>query len=139
MTIEALLRVLYACQEVRDWATGKTLQEAWTTCDRGDWMLWLCARMIGQPGWPTHQEVVLAACACAAEALRYVDEGETRPREAIRITRLWCRGRATIGQVRTAAHAASAAASAAADGAAAQTRSRLVSARIVRKMLTIPT
>ena len=28
------------CEEAADWAQGKTIQEIWNTCDRGDWLLW---------------------------------------------------------------------------------------------------
>ena len=28
------------CEEAADWAQGKTIQEIWNTCERGDWLLW---------------------------------------------------------------------------------------------------
>ena len=36
---------LDACSEAMVWAEGKTLQEAWNTCQRGDWMLWMHERL----------------------------------------------------------------------------------------------
>jgi hypothetical protein len=30
-----------ACKEARDWAQGKPWQQIFTTCHRGDWLLWL--------------------------------------------------------------------------------------------------
>ena len=102
----ALLRSLGACEEARREAQGKGLGEVWSTCKRGDWLLWLVAQMIGKEGWPTHQQVVLAACACAETALKYVPAGEKRPAEAIRVAREWCEDRATLDEVRDAAHAA---------------------------------
>lgn len=36
-----LLEKLDACQEARDWAKGKDLATAWTSCHQGDWLLWL--------------------------------------------------------------------------------------------------
>ena len=35
---------LEACDEVADWASGKTWQEVYTTCHRGEWLLWLFAK-----------------------------------------------------------------------------------------------
>ena len=33
-----------ACDEAAEWSNGKTWQEVYTTCHRGDWLLWLFAR-----------------------------------------------------------------------------------------------
>lgn len=154
------LKELGACAEAREWAAKKTLAEAWQECPRGDWLLWLAAGQIGMPGWPTHQAVVLAACACAETALVYVPAGEDRPRLAIEIARKWARGEATVAEVRAAsaaayasaasasAYAASAASVAAAASAAAASafaayaapsRSLAQSADLVRSMLVVPT
>ena len=117
-----LLRKLRACEEARTWAKGKDLHEVWTSCDCADWLLWLAGRMADEPGWPTRKQIVLAACACAETALRYVKPGEDRPRIAIETARAWVRGEASIEDVRLArknADAADAAADAAAYAAAA--------------------
>ena len=106
---DALLAELNACSEARRWAAGKSLAEVWNTCERGDWLLWLCGHMCGKKGWPTRKQLVLAACACAETALKYVPEGELRPKKAIEMARKWARGKATIQQVREAAGAAEAA------------------------------
>jgi hypothetical protein len=52
------------------------------------------------------QELVLAACDCAETALRYVPEGEHRPRLAIETARRWARGEATVKEVDAARVAA---------------------------------
>ena len=115
-----LLSSLSACHEASEWAGGKDLKTVWETCERGDWLLWLCVRMIGKEGWPSRQDVVLAACDCAEPALRYVRVGEDRPRKAIETARAWARGEATIEEVRETRRAASdAAARAASDAFAA--------------------
>jgi hypothetical protein len=111
-----------ACVEALAWSKGKSLKTVWETCERGDWMLWLTAKMIGKVGWPSHQQVVLAACDCAETALVYVPAGEERPKKCIEVVRKWTRGEATLTEVqqaRNAAAAAAAAADAAADAAAA--------------------
>src|SRR6185312_2274471 len=115
----ALLKELCACRDGRTWAHGKSLQEVWDTCERGDWLLWLCGNMSEREGWPTRKQVVLAAVECATTALKYVKAGENRPAECLRIVREWCAGNATIEQVREARNDAAAAAAYYADADAA--------------------
>jgi len=103
-----LLEKLNACTEARDWARGKSLVEVWQQCERGDWLLWLCARMAGEVGWPTRNDVTLAACDCAETALRYVKPGEDRPRLAIECARRLVAGLATREEAYAAADAADA-------------------------------
>ena len=40
-----MLRKMRACDEAMYWQTGKSLEEIWNTCERGDWMLWLFSRV----------------------------------------------------------------------------------------------
>jgi len=108
-----LLHNLGACSDAVKWAHGKTLHNVWNTCPRGDWLLWLVGRMADKKGWPTRQQVVLAACDCAETTLKHVPRGEDRPRLAIKTARAWARGKATIDDANAAAYAASAATSAA--------------------------
>ena len=112
--VSALLVELKACSEAREWASGKSLAAVWKTCKRGDWLLWLCGKMADKPNWPTHKEVVLAACDCAELSLKHVPPGEERPRKCLETVRAWATGNATIREVRTARAAAHAAAYAAA-------------------------
>ena len=115
-----LLIELGACHDALAWSKGKSLETVWSTCERGDWMLWLAAKMIDKaPGWPTRQEVVLAACDCAEQASAYVLRGEDRPRKCIEVVRAWAEGKATIEQVIEARRDAFAANFAFADAAAA--------------------
>src|SRR5271166_325417 len=98
-TFSELLLSLRACLEAKEWALGKDLKTVWETCERGDWLLWLCGRMAGKEGWPSQQDVVLAACDCAETALQYVRVGEDRPRKCIETVRAWVRGEANIDDV----------------------------------------
>lgn len=118
--LQALLFSLRACGEAVDWAKGKPLAKAWKDSGRADWMLWLCGRMAGKPGWPTRQQVVFAACQCARVGLKHAWKGEGRPLAAIESAERWSRGEATLEEVRKAAAAAYAAAD---DGAEDDTRS----------------
>ena len=106
------LKRLGACSDARTWAKGQTdIAAAWATCDRGDWLLWIAARVITDPA--ERMLVVLAACDCAETALVHVPAGEDRPRKCIDTVRAWTRGEATIEQVREGRSAAADAAYAA--------------------------
>ncbi len=127
---EELLYELGACSSAVEWAHGKTLHVFWKTCQRGDWLLWLAGKMADKKGWHTRKQIVLAACACAATALKYVPKGEERPKKAIQTARAWAKGKATIEEVWAAA------ADAAAD--AARTTTLAECADIVRNYLKEP-
>ena len=103
-----LLVEIDACKEAIVWTKGKSLTEAWATCRRGDWMLWLVGNQAGKPGWATRQRVVLAICSCIELALKYVPKEEDRPRQAIETMRRWARGEATLVEVRKATNAVAA-------------------------------
>jgi hypothetical protein len=106
----AALRSLRACDSAIAWAsTQPNAATAWAACERGDWLLWLAARV-----HLDRKRLVQAACACARQALQYIPDGEDRPRLAIETAEAWARGEATIEELRKAADAASAAAAAAA-------------------------
>jgi hypothetical protein len=113
-----LLVSLGACSDAMMWSEDKNFATVWDTCERVDWLLWLVGKMADKPGWPSRKQVVLAACACAEMALRFVKPGEDRPRLAIEVTRRWCKGEATIEEVRKARQDAYAAADAYAHAAA---------------------
>lgn len=68
----ATLRKHGACDEAIAWAEGeKDHPSGWTTCVRGDWMLWWIAKIaIGQV---QIKRLVKVASGCAAIALAHVD------------------------------------------------------------------
>jgi len=117
-----LIRDFLPCSDAAAYAAQHTdPAEAWESCERGDWLLWLAAR-----AGVDRRDLVRASCAVARRALQHVPEGESRPRIAIETAEAWARREVTIAAVRDAAAdatyasaAASAAyASAAADAAA---------------------
>ena len=98
-----------ACKEAMEWAEQfGSLSEAWSKCERGDWMLWLLGRKAGPPKSESRKKLVLAACQCARLALPYVKKGEARPLKAIEMSEAWARGETgiTLKMVRHAAAAA---------------------------------
>ena len=104
MTYQELLRELQACDAARVQAGDRDMETVLRTCQRADWLLWLYGRMVGKKGWPTHQQVVLAACACAATAVKFArPEDRAACRRAIAAARRWARGKATLEQLQAAA------------------------------------
>lgn len=134
MTSQDILRCEGACLEAVMWCGNRDAKTAWEECPRGDWLLWFAGRL-GVP----RKLLVRSACDCAERALRYVPDGEDRPRKAIETARRWCDGNATIADVRAAggAYAAAAGAGTYAAGAyaAAADAERLVHATLVRQTI----
>jgi hypothetical protein len=110
------LHILRACREAIVWVGGQeTYEQAWATCERGDWMLWLLGKFAG-PAWGEKRKpLVLAACECARLALPYTKD--PRVLKCIETAEAWTRGEATNEEIYAAADAAAAAADAAAAAA----------------------
>src|SRR3989344_5740067 len=141
---QTLLSRLNVCQEARLWVGGMSLAAAWAASEHPDWMLSLAARMVGREGWPTQQQLVLAACAVAETVLPVFEAaypGNSRPRVALATARAWTNGKATLEKVQVAADAAYAVAPAHAAYAAAHAAKLLphrVLAQLVRDNLAVP-
>ena len=87
-------------------------RSAWKACEDARELLRLLT-------YVDRKAAVLAACACARTALKYLPPGEDRPFKAIQTAEAWTRGEATEDQCREAAYTADAAAAYTADAAAA--------------------
>jgi hypothetical protein len=48
MTLKRMLIKIRAYKEMISWVGDRTLEQAWTECERGDWMLWF-AHKVGVP------------------------------------------------------------------------------------------
>ena len=148
MKFQIKLKKLDACKDAVEWAKNyKTFQEVWDNCERADWMLWIAGTMADKNG--NRKQVVLAACKCARRSLKYVDQGEKRPLEAIQTAERWATGKASLEDVRSAsasasasaasaASASSASASASASAASARKKEHKAMCKIIRKMLNNP-
>jgi len=85
------LYVLRACEDARKWVANQaTYEQAWATCSRGDWMLWLVGKFAGEPWSDGRKPLVLAACECARLALPYTKD--KRVLKCIETTEAWTRG-----------------------------------------------
>ena len=94
-----LIRDFLPCSDAAAYAAKHTdPAEAWESCERGDWLLWLAAR-----AGVDRRDLVRASCAVARRALQHVPEGESRPRIAIETAEAWARREVTIAAVRDAA------------------------------------
>ena len=89
------LKKLGACGDaVTDFANaGRSPQDYWDSCDRGDWMLWLAGKFAGGPESEGRKRHVLAACKCARLALKHVPKGELRPQRCIETAERWAKGK----------------------------------------------
>jgi len=121
-TIIAKLKQYDACKEAVAWVRAQpNKQAAWDSCERGDWMLWYCARVSGGPASHSRKRVILAACDCASLSLKFAGKHRKVVMKCIRTARAWAHGQASMDQVRSAANAANAAYTAYAARAAAYT------------------
>lgn len=108
--------------EALAWArTQPSLEAAWQTCERGDWMLWLAGRVSGPVGSPERRRLVGAAAACVRDALPFFEgcyPGDVRVRACLEMCDRYAAGdlSATPEALANAAAAARAAAGYAADG-----------------------
>lgn len=76
----------------RKWLGNRDSDQMWAECNRPEWLLWWASLCL------PFRELTLAACDCAETALRFVPDGEDRPRLAIETARRWARGEATLQQ-----------------------------------------
>jgi hypothetical protein len=91
-----------ACREAVIWArTQKSPQKAWDACERGDWMLDSLVRR-----GANHKKVLLVTCECARLSLKYTPENEKCLLRVIETAERWITGKATIGEIKTAASVA---------------------------------
>ena len=102
-TVASRISKFSPCTEAVTWLGKQTdVTEAWNTCPRGDWLLWISGRVGIE-----RTILVKSAAACARLALVYVKEGELRPLRAIEAAEAWASD-PTEENRKTAAYAAAA-------------------------------
>ena len=107
--MKELLIKLNACNEAREWASNKSIDEIWATCHRCDWMLWLARKL------NIDKRVLTLAKGHCANTVRHLMKDE-RSIAAVDMAIKYGEGNATDSEL---AAAAAAAYDAAADAAAA--------------------
>lgn len=146
MTWVRKLEALGACNDAVQWSRGyASIDDAWSACPRGDWMLWLAGKAAGPPqSEGRKKKLVLAACDCARLALPIFEKrypGNNTARNCINTAERWALGNATYDELLTARRAAAhAAAVYAAAVYAAATREKTLAdcAEIVRQHYPTP-
>ena len=112
MKIDSVLRKLGACESGANWADSQpNYREAWQSCERGDWMLWIAKRKNVDV-----KKLTMAKVECA-ELVKHLMTDQ-RSIDALVVARRFANGLATREELNDAAGAAAAAADAAADAAA---------------------
>ena len=117
-----LLNNLGACTEAKEWAVGRSWQEVYDTCHRGDWLLWLYRRSKGYD----LQKITLAKGLCA-NTVRHLMKDE-RSLKAVDAAIAFGKGEISRDELNAAAAAAASAASAASAAASAAAASASCSA-----------
>jgi len=88
------LKSLGACRGAVAWsAQFRGAQAAWEACDRGDWMLWLLARRMGDIRGEKHRRLVKLACACVRLALNREADGQGGIGMILQAVEGWADGR----------------------------------------------
>ncbi len=67
-----LLRELRAGPEMMKWIGRRDISAVWRDCQRGDWLLWIAAKMAGACGWQERHEVLCATNDCIKLALHHL-------------------------------------------------------------------
>lgn len=138
------LSSLNACSTAVYWADGKTWEEAYNTCPRGDWMLWLFSKTN-----PDDLQLLTLAKGHCANTVRHLMKDE-RSIKAVDAAIAFGEGKISMDELKSAAvaavvadaadaadaYAADAAAYASADEAARR-ENRQLTADIVRKYIPI--
>ena len=107
------LKEMNACDTAMEWQEGKSLEEVWNTCHRGDWMLWLLRK-----SEPQDNRILYLVAGHCANTVRHLMKDE-RSIAGVDAAIAYGEGRIDINQIRTAAAAAAAAYAAVAYAAAA--------------------
>ena len=124
--MKELLIKLNACNEAREWASNKSIDEIWATCHRGDWMLWLARKL------NIDKRVLTLAKGHCANTVRHLMKDE-RSIAAVDMAIKYGEGNATDSELAAAADAAY---DATAD-ADARKQSQQATAEICRKYIPL--
>jgi hypothetical protein len=94
-TFRSKLQSLNACSYACNWVADKTAADAWSNCERGDWMLWLLGRLSGPPDSDSRRKLVGIAAECAELVLPIYEKkypGDTRVRDCIEECKAYAAG-----------------------------------------------
>jgi len=110
--MKQLLIQLNACKEAQEWAADKTWSEVYSTCERGDWLLWLFNKVN-----PDDLQLLTLTKGHCTNTVRHLMTDE-RSLKAVDIAISFGEGKATLEELAAANVAANAANASAAFAAA---------------------
>ena len=114
------LNKLNACSAAVKYAKKfETLQSAWDSCERAEWMFWLIGKTTQSKAWSDERKpIVLCALECA-ETVKHLwpKKQEKQIENSIDVLKKWCDGEVDTENAKEARDALRAAAYAAADAA----------------------
>jgi hypothetical protein len=84
-----------ACNEATSWVNDLTVEQAWQTCERADWMLWALART----DFP--QTELVRLCVEIARTVQHLNP-DPRVSKCLDITEAWCDGKASLEEIEKA-------------------------------------
>ncbi len=93
------LQEIDACSEAVEWVEDRTLEQAWSECHRGDWMLWLA-----QKRGVDHRKLTLAKAKCARLVIHLMKD--ERSRNAMEVAERYGNNEATREELDAASAAA---------------------------------
>jgi hypothetical protein len=96
------LKDLDACKHAIKWVGDQTAQEAWETCERSDWMLWL----LDQIEYGNEKTLRLMACEFVRSICHLLKD--KRSKQAVIIAEKYAHGKATDKELQAAWNAAEA-------------------------------
>ena len=120
--MKELLTKLKACKDAREWAENKTWEEVYSTCHRGDWLLWLFKKTN-----PDDLQLFTLVKGYCANTVRHLMKDE-RSVNAVDVSIAFGEGKATQKELDDAAAYAAYAASATSAAAYASAASAAASA-----------
>jgi hypothetical protein len=87
-----VLEIFKACPDAIKWVGHKTIRDAWETCHRGDWMLWIASRL-----GVDRRKLYLCNAEIAYQTI--VLMGDKRSANAIRVAYLYGLGMISIKEL----------------------------------------
>lgn len=98
MKAKHILKKHEACKEAFRWVGQKTIEEAWQTCHRADWMLWMAVKLK-----VNEKTLLLTKSVIAHQVIHLMTD--KRSRNAVRIAFLYGRSKASKQELEEAADA----------------------------------
>lgn len=96
-TVAEHLKKMGACSEAVAYSENyDTAEEAWKSCLRGDWMLWIITKINKSNPWSEGRKKILGICLDCAETVHPLIHQCSRGHDEIRVLRRWVSGEVDV-------------------------------------------